>query len=77
MKTSALLNVDNSALDPSQGLAATLAVLTKEQSAGDAAGLVDNPNENSQKEVLIKYGLTVDDAISKFRLYFGWQEAKR
>jgi hypothetical protein len=27
--------------------------------------------------VLIKYGLTVDDAIKKFRLYFGWQERKR
>jgi len=40
-------------------------------------GLVDNPNENSQKEVLIKYGLTVDDAIKKFRLYFGWQERKK
>ena len=40
-------------------------------------GLVDNPNENSQKEVLIKYGLTVDDAISKFRLYFGWQERRK
>jgi len=40
-------------------------------------GLVDNPNENSQKEVLIKYGLTIDDAISKFRLYFGWQERKK
>ncbi len=40
-------------------------------------GLVDNPNENSQKEVLIKYGLTVDDAIKKFRLYFGWQGRKK
>jgi hypothetical protein len=40
-------------------------------------GLVDNPNENSQKEVLIKYGLTVDDAIGKFRLYFDWQERKK
>jgi sulfhydrogenase subunit delta len=40
-------------------------------------GLVDNPNENSEKEVLIKYGLTVDDAINKFKLYFGWQERKR
>lgn len=40
-------------------------------------GLVDSPNENSQKEVLIKYGLTVDDAISKFRLYFGWQERRK
>jgi len=40
-------------------------------------GLIDNPNENSHKEVLIKYGQTVDDAIAKFRLYFGWQETKR
>ena len=40
-------------------------------------GLVDNPNENAQKEVLIKYGLTVDDAINKFKLYFGWQERKK
>jgi len=40
-------------------------------------GLVDNPNENSHKEVLIKYGLTVDDAIGKFKLYFDWQERKR
>ena len=40
-------------------------------------GLVDNPNENSHKEVLIKYGLTVNDAIGKFKLYFDWQERKR
>ena len=40
-------------------------------------GLVDNPNENSQEEVLIKYGLTVDDAISKFNLYFGWQDRRK
>jgi hypothetical protein len=39
--------------------------------------VVDNPNENSQKEILIKNGLTVDDAIGKFKLYSGWQEAKR
>lgn len=39
-------------------------------------GLVDNPNENSQKEVLIKYGLSVDDAIGKFKLYFGWEKKK-
>jgi coenzyme F420-reducing hydrogenase gamma subunit len=36
-------------------------------------GLVDNPNENAHKEVLLKYGLTVDQTIDKFRLYFGWQ----
>ena len=40
-------------------------------------GLVDNPNENAQKEVLIKYRLTVDGAINKFKLYFGWQERKK
>jgi len=40
-------------------------------------GLVDNPNENAHQEVLVKYGVTVDDAIDKFKLYFGWQEAKR
>ena len=40
-------------------------------------GLVDNPNKNAHQEVLVKYGLTVDDAIDKFRLYFCWQEAKR
>ena len=40
-------------------------------------GLMVNPNENAEKEVLIKYGLTVDDAISKFKLYFGWQERQK
>lgn len=40
-------------------------------------GLVENPNENSQKEILIKYGLNVDDAVNKFRLYFGWQEGNK
>ena len=40
-------------------------------------GLVDNPNKNAHEEVLVKYGLTVDDAIGKFRLYFGWQEGKK
>ena len=40
-------------------------------------GLVDNPYENAHIEVLIKYGLTVDDAIGKFRLYFTWQEGRK
>jgi coenzyme F420-reducing hydrogenase gamma subunit len=40
-------------------------------------GLMDNPNENAEKEVLMKYGLTVDDAISKFKLYYGWQERRK
>ena len=40
-------------------------------------GLVNNPNEDAHKEVLEKYGLTVDEVINKFRLYFGWQEAMK
>jgi len=40
-------------------------------------GLMNNPNENAEKEVLMKYGLTVDDAISKFKLYYGWQERRK
>ena len=37
-------------------------------------GLVDNPNENAHKEVLNKYGLTINEVIDKFQLYFNWQE---
>ncbi|KYK38720.1 MAG: NADH:ubiquinone oxidoreductase [Theionarchaea archaeon DG-70] len=37
-------------------------------------GLVDNPNQDAHTEVLEKYGLTVDEVVNKFRLYFGWQE---
>lgn len=40
-------------------------------------GLIDNPNQNAQYEVLLKYGLHVDDIIKKFRLYFGWQERRK
>jgi coenzyme F420-reducing hydrogenase gamma subunit len=40
-------------------------------------GLIDNPNANAQYDVLLKYGLTVDEVIKKFRLYFGWQERKK
>ncbi len=37
-------------------------------------GLVPNPNENAHQEVLEKYGLSVDEVINKFNLYFGWQQ---
>jgi len=37
-------------------------------------GLVPNPNENAHQEVLEEYGLTVDEVINKFNLYFGWQQ---
>jgi len=40
-------------------------------------GLIDNPNENAHKKVLDKYGLTVEEVINKFNLYFGWQQEER
>jgi sulfhydrogenase subunit delta len=40
-------------------------------------GLVDNPNADSQREILAKYGLTVRDVINKFRLYTGFSEVAR
>lgn len=40
-------------------------------------GLIDNPNENAHKEVLEEYGLTVEEVIKKFNLYFAWQEEAR
>ena len=41
-------------------------------------GLVDDPNINAEKEVLAKYGLTVDDILSRFRLYddYRYEEIK-
>ncbi|KXA90093.1 NADH:ubiquinone oxidoreductase [candidate division MSBL1 archaeon SCGC-AAA259A05] len=40
-------------------------------------GMIDNPNENAHEEVLEEYGLTPEEIIKKFNLYFGWQrEAK-
>lgn len=35
-------------------------------------GPVDNPNTDSHREVLEKYGLTADQAMGKFRIYYGW-----
>lgn len=40
-------------------------------------GMIDNPNEEAHKEVLEKYGLTAEEVIRKFNLYFGWQEEVR
>jgi len=37
-------------------------------------GLVDNPNKESQREVLEKFGLTVDDILAKFTLFGTYQE---
>lgn len=35
-------------------------------------GLVDDPNTNSEKEILQKYGLTVDDILKQFNLFNGY-----
>lgn len=40
-------------------------------------GMIDNPNENAHEEVLEEFGLTVDEIIDKFNLYFGWQKEAR
>ena len=37
-------------------------------------GFVDDPNTESEKEILEKYGLKVSDVINKFRLYTGCSE---
>ncbi len=40
-------------------------------------GMIDNPNENAHEEVLDEYGLTAEEIINKFNLYFGWQKEAR
>jgi coenzyme F420-reducing hydrogenase gamma subunit len=40
-------------------------------------GLVPDPNTNAEKEVLQKYGLTVEQAIGQFRIFLGYSEAAR
>ena len=40
-------------------------------------GLVDNPNADSEREVLAKYGLSVPDILKKFRLYTGFSEVSK
>jgi len=37
-------------------------------------GYVDDPNKDSHKEVLEKYGLTVEEVAGKFRIYTNWQD---
>ena len=37
-------------------------------------GLVDEPNVDSEKEVLQKYGLTVEQAVDKFKIYNTYAE---
>ncbi|MGM0510175.1 MAG: NADH:ubiquinone oxidoreductase [Thermoplasmatota archaeon] len=40
-------------------------------------GLIDNPNENAHMEVLEEYGLTPEEVINKFSLYFNHQKEAR
>ncbi len=40
-------------------------------------GLIDNPNEEAHMEVLEEYGLTPEDVMKEFDLYFTWQKEAR
>jgi len=40
-------------------------------------GAVDDPNTNSEKEILQKHGLTVDDILSQFRIFNGYLEISK
>jgi len=40
-------------------------------------GLVDNPNADSEREILAEYGLSLRDILSKFRLYTGFSEVAK
>jgi len=40
-------------------------------------GLVDNPNADSQREILSKHGLSIQDILKKFRLYMGFSEVSK
>ncbi|MFH1422364.1 MAG: NADH:ubiquinone oxidoreductase, partial [Planctomycetota bacterium] len=37
-------------------------------------GLVDNPNVNAEKDVLQKYGLTIIEALDKFKMFQGYYD---
>lgn len=40
-------------------------------------GLLDDPNVDSQREILAKYNLSVRDILGKFRLYTGFSEVAK
>lgn len=40
-------------------------------------GLVDDPNTNSHKEILTKYGLTLDQALEKYKIYDTFAEVAK
>lgn len=47
---------------------------THQDSCQGCRGLVPEPNINAEKEVLQKYGLTVEQAIGQFRIFLGYTE---
>ncbi len=40
-------------------------------------GLVENPNVDSEKDILKKYGLTVERAVDKFKIYDSYSEVAK
>ena len=40
-------------------------------------GLVDDPNTDSEKEILAKYNLTPEEIIAKFRMFLGYSEVAK
>jgi sulfhydrogenase subunit delta len=50
---------------------------TYRDSCAGCRGLVPNPNLNAEKEVLGKYGLTVDQAVNQFRIFLGYSEVAK
>ncbi len=40
-------------------------------------GLVDNPNDSSEKELLAKHGYTINDALRFFRMFQGYSEVSK
>ncbi len=40
-------------------------------------GLVDNPNADSEKEILKKHGLSVEQVLSRFRMFDGYSEVAK
>lgn len=40
-------------------------------------GMIDDPAENAHKEILEEYGLTAEEVIKKFNLYFNYQKEAR
>lgn len=40
-------------------------------------GQVDDPNTNSEKEILQKHGLTVEDVLNQFRIFNGYLEVSK